>query len=408
MHTLRPRLRLDLSAADVVAGCTFGATATNAEARARRIATRFSPAGDALVALSVRSAFDLFLTEVDWPTGSEVLVSALTIPDMPRILTHHGYVPVPVDVDLDTLVPSHAALQAAITPRTVAWLHAHLFGTRTDLSATLAMFDARGIAVLEDCAQAYTGTDFNGSPGVAASFFSFGTIKTATATGGAIVRVHDSALLERMRTRMAEWPLERRSTRTRKIARTGVLLGLGHPWVYARLVNTLHARGVDPDAWVHASSRGFPDDDFFTAIRHRPSAPLLALLQRRLSQETRRRIDRRRDVGESLRACLHPDVRLLGACCPLRTHWVFPVVCADPTALRTRLREQGFDATSRSSLVAVAHPDGRTCPHATAALASLVYVPLPRRRSTVTHRRLGDVLQRPVVPASELPLAEAA
>jgi dTDP-4-amino-4,6-dideoxygalactose transaminase len=403
MHTLRPRLRLDLSMGDVLIGC-----ALDAEGRARRIAARFSDEGDVLVTLSVRSAFDLFLAEVAWPAGSEVLVSALTIPDMPRILVHHGYVPVPVDVDLDTLVPPWSTLDAAITPRTVGWLHAHLFGTRADLNATVSMLAARGVAVLEDCAQAYTGTDFNGSPGVAASFFSFGTIKTATATGGAIVRVRDAALLGRMRGRMQLWPREPRIARTRKIARTGVLLGLGHPWVYARLVRTLRTRGHDPDAWVHASSRGFPGDDFFVAIRHRPSAPLLALLERRLAQDTARRIARRRVIGESLRAQLPPDVRLLGGSCRLRTHWVFPVICRDPAALRARLRAHGFDATSRSSLIAVAHPDGRTCPQATAALMTLVYVPLPRSRSSAVRNRLGRALSQPEVAASAPPVAKAA
>ena len=53
--------------------------------------------------LSVRSGWDLLLHVLAWPAGSEVIVSAITHPDMIRILRAHGLVPVPVDVDLDTL-----------------------------------------------------------------------------------------------------------------------------------------------------------------------------------------------------------------------------------------------------------------------------------------------------------------
>ena len=56
--------------------------------------------------LSVRSAWDLLLHVLAWPAGSEVIVSAITHPDMITILRAHGLVPVPVDVDLDTLAPS--------------------------------------------------------------------------------------------------------------------------------------------------------------------------------------------------------------------------------------------------------------------------------------------------------------
>jgi perosamine synthetase len=390
MNRLQPRLRLDVTGRDVLAGCAH--IATSHSAHRSHITDGFSASGDALVALSVRSAFDALLAEVRWPTGSEVLITGLTIPDMPRIITHHGYVPLPVDVSLDTLVPSMQALRAAVTPRTVAWLHAHLFGTRTDLRPATAMLERLGIVVIEDCAQAYTGQDFSGSPGVAASLFSFGTIKTATATGGAVMRVHDPDLRDRIGARMRCWPQERPPTRLRKIVKTGALLMLGRPRVYSRLIAQLRSIGKDPDVWVHASARGFPHDDFFTAIRHQPSPALLALLDRRLHQDTVTRIAARREVGELLRACLPAGVRLLGGACPVRTHWVFPVVSADPDRLRATLVEAGFDATSRSSLAAVTGPDGTTPANCTKALAGIVYIPLPPRDDPDTIGRLALAL----------------
>ena len=392
MSRLQPRLRLDVTGRDVLAGCAH-AVASPAS-HLSRITEGFGGTDDALVALSVRSAFDALLTEVDWPIGSEVMVTALTIPDMPRIIRHHGYVPVPVDVDLDTLAPSLQALRTAVTPRTVAWLHAHLFGTRTDLRPATAMLGLLGIAVIEDCAQAYTGRDFAGTPGVAVSMFSFGTIKTATATGGAVVRVRDDAFRARVATRLRSWPQESGPSRLRKIVKTGGLLCLARPRVYSCVTAHLRNIGKDPDAWVHASARGFPHDDFFAAIRHRPSPALLALLDRRLHQDTAARIVARREVGELLRGCLPSSMRLLGRSCPIRTHWVFPVVCEDPIGLREALHAAGFDATSRSSLVVVTAADGTAPPNSTTALARIVYVPLPPRDDANAIGRLALTLSR--------------
>ena len=44
----------------------------------------------ALICLSVRTAFDLYLSVADFPPDSEVLFSAINIPDMPFIARQHG------------------------------------------------------------------------------------------------------------------------------------------------------------------------------------------------------------------------------------------------------------------------------------------------------------------------------
>lgn len=54
---------------------------------------------ECLITLSVRSSFDLALRALRFPVGSEVLLSAWTVPGMVEIVHRHGLVPVPVDVD---------------------------------------------------------------------------------------------------------------------------------------------------------------------------------------------------------------------------------------------------------------------------------------------------------------------
>lgn len=72
---------------------------------------------EGVCALSVRSFFHALLTYLDLPAGSEVIMSAVTIKDMPRIVRHHGLVPVPVDIDLATLAPRLDLLEAAVSSK---------------------------------------------------------------------------------------------------------------------------------------------------------------------------------------------------------------------------------------------------------------------------------------------------
>ncbi len=87
---------------------------------------------DTLVCLSVRSGFDLLWETLQLPPQSEVLISALTIPDMAKIVQSHGLLPVPVDLDVGTATPDIASLRRAITPASRAIVVAHLFGADSD------------------------------------------------------------------------------------------------------------------------------------------------------------------------------------------------------------------------------------------------------------------------------------
>src|ERR1700676_1492557 len=66
----------------------------------------WSSAGNALPVLSVRSGLDLLLGTLAWPAGSEVVYSALNIPDMAMVARQHALVPVPADLDIERLAPN--------------------------------------------------------------------------------------------------------------------------------------------------------------------------------------------------------------------------------------------------------------------------------------------------------------
>lgn len=108
-----------------------------------------------LPTLSVRSSFDMYLQVRKFPKGSEILMTAITIPDMVKIAEEHGLVVVPLDVEPDTLAPRMDQVRAATSSLTVACVFAHVFGLSYSLDPYVEFLNSRGIEMIEDCAQAF-------------------------------------------------------------------------------------------------------------------------------------------------------------------------------------------------------------------------------------------------------------
>jgi dTDP-4-amino-4,6-dideoxygalactose transaminase len=384
-----PRKQLDASPGDIAAGllaCAGKGSAPPGRDRAGRPLLCARP--DSLVCLSVRSGFDLLLGELAWPAGDEVLVTAITIPDMSRILREHGLQPVPVDLDPATLAPDEAALERAVTPRTRAILVAHLFGARLPLDRLVAWAHGRGLLVLEDCAQAFNADGFDGHAASDVRMFSFGTIKTSTAFGGGVMLVRDAALRARLAERHARWPVQRTGAYAQKLLKFGAFLLVQHPWAYGLLFRVIRWSGRDPDAVVMALGRGFAGADFFARLRHQPCAALRWLLARRLAAADPVRVQQRAAAGEFVLARLD-TVRPLGARAEHRTHWLFPLCVKNADALLPVLARAGFDATrASSSLHALPDGGGGRAPRAQAAMAGVLYVPV---YAAMGERRLAEL-----------------
>ncbi|OKH98419.1 hypothetical protein A6A06_30060 [Streptomyces sp. CB02923] len=333
-----------------------------------------------LATLSVRSALDLALSAAALPRGSEVLMSAVTIPDMWRIVMEHGLVPVPVDLGAGTLLPTAEQWAAAATPRTKAVVVAHLFGTQAPLDPLVELAARRGWLLVEDCAQAYSGPAFRGSPGADVSLFSFGPIKTATALGGAVAVVRNAGLLASMRALHREWPVQRQDAQARRVAKYSLLALLTTRPVYTGVTAASGLLGRDPTSGLQATVGAFVGTDLLPAIRHRPGAALLALLDRRLrATGTVRAVARRAAVARRLVARLPDPALVYGADAPVHTFWLCAVPTPDPAATAARLRSAGFDAARPTSLGAVPAPPGHQQGARTAAHLVRHAVSLPLR-----------------------------
>ena len=372
------RKRLDIGWRDLALGAVQCLLPADREAAETRVLASWSDDGDALACLSVRSGFDLLLAALSLPAGSEVLVSSVTIPDIIEILSAHGLRAVPVDLTAATMAPRLEILRRAITPFTRAILAAHLFGGRFDLDPLADVAQEHGLLLIEDCAQAYCGPRFRGHPRADVSMFSFGPIKTATALGGAIVRVRDEALRSAMAERQAAYPIQSRWAFLTRVAKYAGLKSISTPSAFSMLFAACRLAGLDADQLLNRSVRGFAKGELLVQLRRRPSAALLALVARRLRRFDGRRLDARIAASRAIIGALADFADFPGSAAAEHCHWVLPIRVEESQRLIAALRAAGFDSTQGQSLCVVPPPaerpelDPRT---ARDTMAGIVFVP---------------------------------
>ena len=273
---MKVRKRLDIGWRDLFWGASWTCLPRRHVGVERHVEESWSHGDDALVCLSVRSGFDLLWETLQLPPQSEVLISALTIPDMAKIVQSHGLLPVPVDLDVGTAAPDIASLRRAVTPASRAIVVAHLFGARVPMDPIVAVAREHGLLVIEDCAQAFDGGVYHGHPESDVVMFSFGPIKTATALGGAVFRVRDAGLLGRMKELQSHYPLQGRLTYLRRVLKYAMLKALSSQPFFTVLTGMWTMMGYDYDRFVNRQTRGFPGPEFcaaFASNRRRRSWP---------------------------------------------------------------------------------------------------------------------------------------
>ena len=86
--------------------------------------------------------------------GDEVITVAAGFPTTVNPIIQNGAVPVFVDVELGTYVPTVEMIESAITPKTKAVMIAHTMGVPYDAAAVREMCDQHNLWFIEDCCDA--------------------------------------------------------------------------------------------------------------------------------------------------------------------------------------------------------------------------------------------------------------
>lgn len=127
---------------------------------------RFAEYCGATHALGVNSgtsALHLALLAAGVGPGDEVITTPMTFIATASAIDYAGATPVFVDIDPVTRNIDPANIEAAITDRTKAVMPVHLHGLPADLPAIAEITERRGLALIEDAAQAH-GAAIDGRP----------------------------------------------------------------------------------------------------------------------------------------------------------------------------------------------------------------------------------------------------
>jgi dTDP-4-amino-4,6-dideoxygalactose transaminase len=175
--------------------------------------------------------------------------------------------------------------------------------------------------------------------------FSFGSIKSCTALGGAVTLIRDSQLAESMRTIEQQYPSKSEFWFFKRVLKYLGLKFCSIPRIYGCLLAVLKLLKLDIDSAINSLARGFSQGDILEKIRYRPPNRMLSLLSRRLKNSHISEFKQRESQAREFLSMLAADIRCPGKSSEYHSFWVFPILVSNPNFLMDKLREYGFDAT---------------------------------------------------------------
>lgn len=344
-----------------------------------------------LPCLSVRTGLHLVLEALNLEPGDEILVADINIPDIFAIIAAYHLKVVPLPIDKNTLGISAGQIEVAITPKTKLLLITHLFGGIMDTEALLNIAKLHNLILIEDCAQAYDGV-YEGNLKSDVVLFSFGLIKTNTALSGAILHIRNEQLLAAVKILNNRLPVQKGDRYFKKIIKATLINTLTARWPFTIVYWLCKQFGKDFDTLITGFTRGFSGEDVMEKIKYRPCYANLCMLQHNVNDFDQSRIHRRKILANQL--LLDVDSRnIIGAANLRHTHWVIPIVAANPSLLIDKLREKGFDATSKaSSLVKLGFTGLPPESSNELILQNLVYLPMDMKMSKKEVKQLNQLL----------------
>jgi perosamine synthetase len=329
---------------------------------------------------------------------------------MVAIVCAHGLVPVPVDLDFDTLSPDVAQFKTALEDkRSVCAVIAHVFGCVVDIAPYAELCRNKpGFMLVEDAAEAFCPELMRAPLACSVRLYSFGPIKVSTSWTGAVAMVGDAELRAALRRQLQSYPMQTRWSHLLRVIKFMLLVLLQHPRIFFLLVKLLKLFGFNHAAVLQPLVKSFSaKQSLLQNIRKQPCAAAALTLAQRIStldeHMLRQSCARARRVGPSLPA----SCRVPGSKASLHTYWLYPVVIED-AELRRRVccsfcDSTMFDVGTKPSQLCVVPPvEGSLCAPpkvAQAIMSNCIF--LPCRRGVP--ERVCDVLVETIVRADLRP-----
>lgn len=344
--------------------------------------------GEALLCMSVRAAFDLYLSVRAWAHGDECVFVGINVPDMFRIAQSHGLRILGVDIDPITTEVNLKQLEASIKPNTRFVVVPHLFGHRLELRSVVNLANRHGLDIVEDCAQAFAGKHWWGTEGVVLSLFSFGPMKTATALQGAVAIVRDTSLFSAMQRALDAYPVQPGWRYFFRVVRFGFMKMATRPLIFGMLIRVLRCLRIDHETIIHASTKSTASASFKRGLHARPCTALMRVIRRQINSSDAS-IELRISKGRQLESAIDEEVPLVLRNRQPNMFWIVQVLVDDPVKLKDTLRGEGFDAMS-GRLVATKGINSS----GTETLLKAVILPFCVRMKEADVRRLGGIVSK--------------
>lgn len=300
-----------------------------------------------LVTICVRSGLDLLLQSLDYPPGTEILMSSMNIPDMVKVVRYHGLIPVPIDIDLDKLEPKMDVLEKSINKNTKAIILAWVFGSYNYADKIYKLCKEKGLFIIEDNAEAFYDLKYNGNSQANVSLFSFGTIKLNTALGGGVIIVREEILYRKMKGILDSYPQETLKFFFMRIIK-GLLtmLALNNTTFNSGIRRFSTSLGVDYKEKAVSLVRGFhPSEDYLATFRKRlPDAMLVFLYLRMKSYDKGEFLKATQRQHEGRQMLESNGVIVPGTKADKKFFWLYPVIVPDQELCYKLLNKKGIDA----------------------------------------------------------------
>ena len=172
-----------------------------AVARLERTMARYCERRYAVAVGSGTDALRLTLSALDIGPGDEVITTPFSFVATASSILRCGATPIFADVDPETYNLDPERIESAISPRTRAILPVHLYGQPAEMDPIRDLAAARGLRVVEDCAQAigarYQGARV-GSLGDAGCLSFFPTKNLGAFGDGGMVVTDNAEIVERL------------------------------------------------------------------------------------------------------------------------------------------------------------------------------------------------------------------
>ena len=350
MIRVYPRKKLDYSFRNILSALTMTISPRLDKNKIINEIESLWPRENVIVALSVRTIFDSILTSKNFEKGSEVIMTGITIPDMVKIVESHGLKIIPIDIDMERLQIKEEDVNKAISNKTVMIVVAHLFGSRMEMDPVYKALEKRSdVLIVEDCAQAYDGKNgYTKQSKTDISLFSFGSIKSITALGGAIGFAKDKELKKEINSLIFKYPKIKNAEFRKKVLKYIALKMLSNSFIYGLFILICRVLKIDYDKAIISTVRMVKGDSLLEAIRKIPAASQLRYLLYRIVSMQEKHITERKEAGDYVKDLLK-NCDIHGSKNPTHSYWLFPIRTSKREKLVTLLRNNGFDATFTST-----------------------------------------------------------